>query len=460
MVKIKQILTTILILGILGLPALVLLTGASSLPTFWNYEQHIAPQEEAGMRKDVGFNAYGDLNSLETAVLGNKVISAISSDYQAADFAKKGIIQKIDFEELWGLNYKYIPGSNTKELPKKQQQENLGKLLENIYTPLVFEILDKGYDLGENHLWEYVVPYFVQQKVIAFDIEKKPNGWKPEEKKALEDPIKFKQLFKDKSYKGILNTLRDFGYHRLIVNDYLRDNMMIGSEISSGGFSSKPNINDYKEHIDNFKKTIEDSDGFNQKVRSNNVNFDTDGTTVLENLVDPSKNWDTAILYNGDALDAYSNANENFPSKNNKAVRVVVPDNPIYLIDLLIMPSYIKKDDGNNLWTKAYQAMKNYLFKNGTVASLDGIDLCEPDSDYPLLINFNYIVYSMPYRIYDQAIKERYFKDEQGHDDLIALDIYNIQVPPKVTDIRDHITQNVSDTLFTSMFYYYMMMKN
>lgn len=443
--KIKTFLSGFLTLGIIGIPFLILISGGKTQPTFWNYEQNISPEEESNLRNDIGYNTFGDLDELEAAIYGNKVIAGISSDYQAVKLANDNIIQPIDFKLLWNLD--------------GETPEELGPQLQKIYTPFAFEALDKAFTLNDQggqkrYLWQYVLPYFIQEKVIAFDIRK--GTWSEEEKVQLDTPEGINQLFDNKSYKGILNKLQTKGYHRITINDYIRDNMMIGSEISTGGFNSLPTSDSYKEYIDNFKATIENQDGFGQQITSNNVSFNTDGTAVLQDLIDPSKYWDTAILYNGDALDAY-NAIGHFPSlKDNHFVRVVFPTNPIYLTDTLIIPSYIQGD----LKAQTYRAIKNYLYNNGNVTTLDDVDLHDPGEQYPILINFDFIAYSVPYEIYDKAIKDRYFIDQESEvEDKIAKYIYSITSPPS-TDYKKYFAQEVDDALFTSMLYYYIMMKN
>lgn len=441
--KIKQFVLSLLIVGILSLPTLLIISGGTSTPTFWNYEQHISKEKEMGLRDKLGFNTFGDLDQLEAAIYGNKVIAAISSDYQAAKFAKNNVIQKINFDELWGLQYE-----NSAQLKTE---------LKKIYTPFVFDALDQAFDLTPDYLWEYVVPYFIQEKVIAFDIRK--GEWTNSEKEQLLTPEGTKELFPQKTYKGILKTLQNHGYKRIVINDYIRDNMMIGSEISGEKFNSLPTENTYKTQIDGFKQTIEDDDGFGQLVSSNNVKFDTDGTNVLQDLIDPSKKWDTAILYNGDALDAY-NAQEQFPSlEETHFVRVVFPENPIFLIDTLIIPSYINNDGHEKLLDTVYEAINQNLFENANVTTLDDINLQEPPENYPILVNFNYVPYTLPYKIYDETIRTHYFKDEDGTDDNIAKDIYTL-TSPSSDDVKNNFTQNVDDPLFTSMLFYYMLMKN
>ncbi len=448
--KTKQILWGILIIGVLSLPTLILVNEKKTVPTFWNYEQHISDKREKGLRESLGYSIFSDLDELEAAISSKKVIAAIGSDYQAAKFIKEGIIQKIDFEKLWGLKY-----TNSDELKSQ---------LKNIYTPFTFKALDEAFDLEEKKLWQYVVPYLSQEKVIAFDINKS-NKWTAAEKEKLKTPEGVKSLFPNKSYKGIFNTLKNKGYHRLIVNDYVRGNMMIGSEISSGGFNSLPTEKNYKTQINNFKQIIEDQDGFNQSILSNNVKFDSAGTSVLQDLINPNKNWDTALLYNGDALDAY-NANNHFENiKNNHFIRVVFPENPIYLIDTLFIPTYINDDSPEKLLTKTYNAIKTNLFENANIPSLDGIEINEnksgyPKTGFPILDNFNFIVYSVPYQVYDEAIKNRFFKKDDGSNDEIAKNMYELTITPSDKDISNYFSQQIDNTLVTSIYYYYMLMKN
>lgn len=440
--KLKQFFSTFIILGILSLPTLLVLNGGSTAPTFWNYEQYISADKEAGFRDTLGYSTFGDLEELEASIYANKVIAAIGSDYQAAKFVANNVIQKIDFNKLWGLEY--------------NDANELKPLLQAIYTPFVFKALDEAFNLNGQNLWEYVVPYFAQQKVVAFDMNK--GTWNSEEQAQLMSPEGVSALFPDKSYQGILNNLKNHGYSRLVINDYLRDNMMIGSEISPGGFSSLPTIDNYQVQINNFKNTIENNDGFGQPIASNNVKFTTDGTTVLQDLIDPSKNWDTAILYNGDALDAY-NGRGHFPTlSSDHFVRVVFPQNPIYLIDTLIIPAYINNDSSEKLLDKAYDAIIKNLFENGNVTNLTGIDLENPPNNYPILVNFDFIVYSLPYAIYDEAIKDQYFKNDEDQIDQIALNMYTLTAP--LDQISNHFAQKITDALFTSMFYYYMLIKN
>ncbi|WP_127942581.1 hypothetical protein [Mycoplasma sp. ATU-Cv-703] len=427
----------IAILPLLSPLTLTALSCGQSHPLVWNYQQFIDPDLESELSKKYGYANFGDLDELEAALQEKRVLVGMSSDYQIKQFARKNMVQKIDFKRLWGWEY--------------ESKQDLRQKLEEIYTPLVFRAFDQVYsplgdltgDGQEDYLWEYSVPYFVQEKVVVFD--SRQGNWSEQEREMLDDPEQQATLFPNRSYRGILKTLADRGYQKIVVNDYVRDNLMIGSEVSPGGFNSLPTFETYESHIQGFKDTIERSDGFGQKLNSNNVKFDTDGTQVLMDLIDPRKDWDVALLYNGDALDAYW-ADDNFPlMEDDNFVRIVKPENPIFLIDGLILPTYLT---GEYL-EQAYEVARGYFFGNGELSVLEDVDLEEIPREYPILLNFDYVNYSLPFQVYqDYILEEGYFEDEDGEEDVVARDIYELDYDPDY-DLARHFTQPIADTLFT-----------
>lgn len=341
-----------------------------------NYQEYMAGDAQDSIKADgFAYQEFDDLPKLKSWVQQNKVAGAISSDYLTAQMAKKGWLQKIDFEKAL-----FNPEGLT--IAKADWATELQKE----YTPEAWKILasfdnylgDVDGDGTKDKLWEYSIPYFSQTKVIAINFDKSTLSAANKDQQLKMPPADFQKQFDGMNNKAIFEKLKTLGFSKLLVNDYWRDNMMMGSN-DQGTFSSKITGSevagnpDFKTYTNKFK------DATSGVFGSSNVQYETSGAKTLNKLVDPNEtSVDVATLYNGDALDAYiakgadadgTNAgwspigNDGDSTSN---IRVISPQNPSFMLDTFVVPVTVKGDALNAVYATMYKAVFAGFSKTGT----------------------------------------------------------------------------------------------
>lgn len=390
--------------------------GSDVKPAFYNYEAYIESGEDGnsgilGQVSEVfSYQTFPDLDTFESMIEQQKTVGGIGSDYLNAKLAKSGKIQKIDFTKV----FPSLEGKSKAEI---------ATALQSIYTKEAWDLMasfdtyigDADNDGTTDHLYEYMVPYFIQNKVVAFDLTGNMvqdatthtgHWWSQDQYDKLTSGVEsdINSVFNTDansvlSYEEIFTTLHDHGYTTPIINDYWRDNLMIGSEKTG------------------FKNTFADGPeaarqvaGFDELVRiiqidnESNIALDTDGVSTLGKLVGHDQAvYDVATLYNGDAYDAYTNG-EGFEDVTEKSIGVVKPTNSTYLLDGLVIPSYVT---GSNL-DSMYHVAKDILFEGADQQTDDVMDGSQ------LLQNFEYVGYTTPFKSLIAGLDDAYFTPEDS----------------------------------------------
>ncbi|WP_322949520.1 hypothetical protein RRG44_02550 [Mycoplasmopsis cynos] len=356
--------------------------GTPFKPTFYNYKSYISKVNEAKINQSFDYKTFNEIDEFTVGLINNKAIAGIGSDFQTINLIKKGYIKKVNFEKL--LNRK-INDSN-----------ELKQILQKIYTPIVFKHLEsydeelKTDEFGNlynkpKHLWEYFVPYFQQDGVIAYNSLKasdKSNEFISNEK-IIENYKKvinkssitnFKDNIKPYSLFNILNTLKNNNYNNLVITDAVRVNMLYGSPYKFtnnkivSNYGSIVNENNYKILVDSFIDLIQNST--NKKIDDKAISFNGDGLEILRSLIDPSRKDITAsIMFNGDALDAYYSEDNGFNIKDKNQDTIPVPKGTIKVIKfsenvLLVDGLVVSKNISNANEDILYQTLRNSIYAN------------------------------------------------------------------------------------------------
>lgn len=420
-------------------------------PVFSNYQAYIDEYNLEKLSKRFEYKQFAVLDEFTRDILTNKTAGGIGSDSQATKLIINSNQGKPLLRKFKRSDFKKI--FNAKWDDSKSTEENL----KVIYNPVVFEHI-KSYDaLLENvpvfdengkiipnkkqkdlpyeerlHLYDYFIPYFMQDMVIAYNPQKlaKYNKlFKPFHMEAPKEPddnddeqakknyeiakkdydAKYKNAISE-YFAGVHNGIekqinskiieilnnpnnkykekvvdKQTGQERieehshlpmsealkLLRNPYgakseqdafkyyqytnaVRDNMIYGSsyrlDTKTGKRVSQPtgeavlteetNITNkkirteiYRDLIDQFVDMFEDSTGFKitdtERVRTNG-----NGLELLNSLIDPSKSSNVAIIYNGDAVDAfYSLDNIKNSEVPDGVVRFIRPSVNLLLVD-------------------------------------------------------------------------------------------------------------------------------
>lgn len=343
---------------------------------FMNYVDYISDAPRSLIESRYTYTEFGDLPELKVAIQEERIAGGIGSDYYNAYLAGTGAISKIDFARLY-------------KMPELANSATLHDKLKDIYSSTTMSILDafdkdmilrldngkpakwdadgkrvpaaKGeetHDLDndgdDDFLWEYMAPYFAQNKVLAVNIQRLFNagGKSVAELKdsngdfidqtAFEALVKTKLGSKELTYTNILDVLKtEFGANQIIVNNYMRDNLMIGSEITNNGTVQAP--------LDQATVTKQ-SDAFFGMIKNfdSKPDYSDSGVGTLDFLVSNQVGGaQVGIMYNGDAL--YSNYGGS-QNGDEGMTRIITPKNSTFLLDGMIIPSYM--NDSENIADK------------------------------------------------------------------------------------------------------------
>ncbi|TNK81791.1 hypothetical protein C4M97_00325 [Mycoplasmopsis pullorum] len=399
--------------AVLGVGVVLVSTVAYKLthkykPNFYNYKSYISQNNMKEISKTIDYKQFFEINDFTNAIVNNRTIGGIGSDFQVTSLIKKGFLKPLDFEKIFKLDYKI------------NSKEELKQTLKSVYSPVVWKHLEsydhmletdwRGEDLRDSngekiHLWEYFLPYYVQDATIVWNPTKIQNSFDSISDEELDTNLagidQFSGLNDSHSIFNILNTLKNKGVTNFSFTDALRDNLLYGSSFISTGeidANKKPIITDeyfegtvlgerdnqneserynlnwyYKNLIKDFSNLILDSTG-HKVTNSNNINFTADGLELLTKIISPGngeKQYQAGLLYNGDALDAYY-SEDNFEDVPEGTIKYLKPSKNILLVDGVIMMKDLSKSTEeifantvSNVFYKNSGKIPNIMKKNG-----------------------------------------------------------------------------------------------
>ena len=432
----------------------------------FNYKDYTSDDSKETMSKYFNYKEFNDLPDFSQALQANKTIGGVGSDYYNAKLALGGYIKPLNFRKALHIDYR-----------DKADLENI--LRTRVYTAAAWKQmsyfdslladarLDNDQDGQVDKLWEYMIPYYMQNKVLVFNVNRPGVHWSDDELAKLDDPTKINEVFeqtvngekRDRTYVGLLKTLKDHGYTNFVVNDYMRDNMIIGSE-TNGKLSGKvASLDVAKEQLEGFKNTFIQGAGFNPFTEKKHVKFEASGGESLSSIIDPEKDWQASFLYNGDAIDAYY-SNDNFDSlEDGKDIRFVEPKNPVYLLDGVVLSSMVSEETED----KFYDAIYNSWFKGWS--GHEDENFIKPaikwDSDddgihAPAIANnFDFVNYTIPFRdVYDR-LTDPNSDDFYFDGDPVAAKMFEIYPGQD----ENKVSFPISDILQTNLNEYYNSLK-
>lgn len=337
-------------------------------PSFYNYRASISKSNEEKIGQHFLYKQFNELSEFQNAILNNRAAAGIGTEYLATRLIIKGKLAKIDYSKFLNL-------PNLKE-------EDYEEAIKVILKPSVFNHLksyDKYLKYDENgneinaHLWEYFFPYFIQDAIIAYNIQKvkiDDKYKKVDENGELLNEIDFSKLLNSKnkdafSMVDIMKTLGKVGYDKYIITDAIRDNMLYGSAYdilldepytrTDENFTGEVTEQTYDRLIKNFKDLIKDGSGFNINDTSH-ITFKGDGLEIVNTIVNPNDSTNVSIMYNGDGIDAYYSNDNAASTVDGETIRFVRPNKNVYLVDG-IMFSASNSEENNKLYM-------NYLTDN------------------------------------------------------------------------------------------------
>ncbi|MHA0261275.1 type 2 periplasmic-binding domain-containing protein [Mesomycoplasma ovipneumoniae] len=452
-------------------------------PVVYNFEAYISDFGRDVINKDFNYREFGDVSEFTKAIEDNRTIAGVGSDFQIARLAQKGLLQKIDYSKLfpnWELTKVFQKPQNYESFSLAQRQEFINKkraAFEEMFRPEIVEHVDKydqfmkdAYDPQKNldtdndgiqdRFWEFFIPYYTQDKVIAYTIgdydvdgkrknlRKFQDNWTAEQKEKIQ---KKGLKFEDQSLSGIGKTLRKNGYSFFEWTEAMRDNLLIGAE-KTNQYGQVLTENNYKSFVDGFIDYIGEISGFDYFNLRHNV-FKTSGLDLANSVIDPSLNQDVGFLYNGDSLDAHYSKDNYEELEEENTIAIIRPKNNLTLLDGWI----ILKDTSPELTDKIYNSLYEGIYKGEDFDLEEIVQKAKVEVDFafvqnsdtekfepkkgkgfyfdyesiPFLANFDYINYTPTFKKSFEFFKKFYFNDAvetvretlDGEDQSVFVDL-------------------------------------
>ncbi|MFV8489190.1 hypothetical protein [Mycoplasma sp. 31_09] len=325
-------------------------------PAFYNFKSYMSEDNQDILREHFTYTQFSEISEFNNALINHKAAAGVGTDFLAAQLAKKGLISKIDYSILF----------NDPSLKNNYQKtKNIVRLFlrDEIWNHLA-HYNDELAQANKGELWEYFFPYYSQDAVVAYNTRKNPIA--PANREDETDQLSGiatswlkEQDFNNKeAYNSFINVLKAVhanGFNSFIITDAMRDNMLYGSsywllpdgERTSSKFTGDVKSDTYKILIDSFKQLIKDGTGYD--VRNNrHISFEGDGLELLNQLINPKRpDITAAIMYNGDAIDAYYGS-DNYPASEKEEalgishdgdIRVIKPKQNLLLVDGIMISS-------------------------------------------------------------------------------------------------------------------------
>ncbi|WP_169738033.1 hypothetical protein [Mycoplasma buteonis] len=331
-------------------------------PSFYNYKSYLASENIDKINEKFDYKVFDEINQFSKALINNKAVAGIGTDYLSINLINRNLISKIDYAAFFN--------DNTLDSQAKVESK-----LKKIYRKEIWDHLksyDKYLNEDKGSLWEYFIPYYSQDAIIGYNIEKNPI--KNLEVK-INDEINFEAQKYRQTYGGdqthnlssILRTLNDNNFNHITITDALRDNLLYASaywKLPDGSYTDKKFTgevyqNTYKELLSYFNDLFQNN--FQASVKDlDKVALKGDSLEIIRSILNPDyKKYAAALMYNGDAMNAYY-SNEHFDElENKKQIRTIKPKHNILLVDGFIISKDIAKHQKEYL-----NNVSNSLFNN------------------------------------------------------------------------------------------------
>lgn len=445
-------------------------------PTFYNYKSYMSDTGREILSSNYDFKEFDTLNEFTKAILTRKALGGIGSDAQAVQLIRRDKLKEIDYLKVFIKDQKNRPNwakdAQGKNLPYEQYRDKkeYREFQKSLFTDLVWshmssydDVLLTNYDGKKfqeidgkkRHLYDYFVPYFSQDMVIAynpFKVVKELINQSVTEEEIQKKLYEFDQKIIDSIYangfnKGkqhnqkevimsdVLKALKSNGFNRFAITDAVRDNMIYGSAYEydnkdkyfdtniTGKASTIDEPNLYVKLIDNFGKLIKNS--LDYSLTDQNINFIGDGQFLLTQLVEPdldNSKIQAAILYNGDALDAYF-SEDNVERSKNGSIRFIRPKSNLLLVDGLVMAKNadVEESDYDKLINTYVEAVFDGLQVDYPEKALEKF---EETSSY---INFDNVNYTPTVKRLYEYVAQNYFSDLSEFEKSYVTSLYEIK---------------------------------
>lgn len=360
-------------------------------PVLMNFEAYLSEDAIKEIQKNFQYKVFSELNEFSRAVESERVVGGVASDFEIARLAIGNKISKVKYDKI----LRNIPELQVEETRAMAFEEN-GMLKKTIvskylrtetmehmdsYNDYLIDMkgkrIDHDNDGRADEMWEYMLPYYIQDKVLAYTSGVYEKGGVDSEGNeitvplrrqsyaALSDEEKEKGIrFDEQTFSAIGKKLVSKKFNKFTWTEASRDNLLIGSEaknaqpVSSDGiYSGYVTPQNYISMIEGFLEVVKNGTGRPVSDISRN-RFLSSGNDILQSLINPNSDSDVGVMYNGDALDAlYSR--DNFSSVPDGQIKYIRPKNNITLLEGWVFA----KANNFDLNKKIYDALYNSIYK-------------------------------------------------------------------------------------------------
>nr|WP_322959079.1 hypothetical protein [Mycoplasmopsis canis]WQQ12484.1 hypothetical protein RRG48_00340 [Mycoplasmopsis canis] len=371
-------------------------------PSFYNYKSYMSEDNIKEINNTFDYKEFDEVNQFSNALINNKAVAGIGSEFLAVELIRKQLIGKIDYASLLNLpeiegflefnklksiinsdnfeNYHESQKNNFKKLFKeaKQKRDLARKYVQLTLRSEIWDHLSKYKLENGDELWEYFYPYFSQDMVIGYNIKKIPLDKEVQNEDGGINIDVYKNSFKNTDIQdplsliNVLKIMSKNNFDKWYITDAVRDNMLYGSSYwplpngrTENNFTGKVSDSEdygnqtYKILIDAFADLIHDGTGYDIK-NNKHITFKGDGLEIVNDLINPGRpDVNVAIMYNGDAIDSYYGS-DNFPDVvEDGEIRAIKPKNNILLLDGFVVSSGASRENAKQ-YTKA---VSNTIFQ-------------------------------------------------------------------------------------------------
>ncbi|MGL5732939.1 MAG: hypothetical protein ACRCXE_02635, partial [Metamycoplasmataceae bacterium] len=359
-------------------------------PTIYNYQSYVNPDLIPEIEKNYSYREYKLNSEFNNAIDNNKAIAGISSDYMLIELINTNKISKINFVEAFGVEDPTIFYSDA---TNKQLQ-----FFDKFIAPNAKVKGDVDGDGIVDHLSEYIIPIWINNKVFVYNSDK-INGNVPD------------FTGNDFSHESILKELKRSGVDVWSWVNAPIENSVIGSELDV--FDTTLTNDNYIKRIDEFAQIVKNGTGHEISDFATNI-FEGDSDVVLQSTIDPKSFIQGSYLFNGDALDAYW-SEDNFSNVPTGTIKLVKPRNSLSFVDGFVVSSSISEKNHIELLQNLNPVFFEGKFMTKEEIALE-VTLDDGTIDWELLAslsNFDYVNFTPTSKGEYEFVLENYFVDEE-----------------------------------------------
>lgn len=413
-------------------------------PAFYVYSSYVDKQTVKNIDKKYSLKEYQDANAFDYAISNQKAIAGITSDYLIINLIKEGKISPIskEIKEINELEFEIDSyfSDETQDQMKKYDYgfEGYKGLINDEETQKMLQEKYPEYGNYKFKMSDFIVPYFINDRVYAFDSKKILNqtfapGTNINPLNFNTKNINNQCIPEAETTEEVLEKIIKSSKSPNVVIQWIKneiENSVIGSEWNNGVFSTSITEENYKNLVNNFSNIVKKGTGHSISDNKANI-FESDSDVILNNLINPSSRIKAAVLYNGDALDAYY-GNDNFSDiEDGDRLRIIRTKNNVRILDAFVVSSDVSSNQRKDLLNFFNQQLFNNMFKSkkdlekeNEILKKDNKSIFETNG---IMRIFDYVNYTPAAKgAFEFIVESDYFKTEDGNVDKVALNIFTV----------------------------------